>query len=124
VATLPLPVTKLPKPKQFRPESELVEGERVEGVYLLLSEDGLVVYVGQSSNVCVRLVQHRSEARKQFSTALFYQMPGSTESERLWIEGALIFQYQPLYNHAYNVGMAGGKCWEIGFGRKRGKRGP
>lgn len=88
----------------------------------MLSDAGRVVYVGQSSDICARLLRHRSEGRRRFSTALFYHMPNSAESDRLWVEGMLICAYRPSTNRAWNVGMSDGRCWEIGFGRKRGKR--
>jgi len=116
----PAPRTKLPKPSDFRPESELVEGEREPGIYLLLQR-GDVVYVGQTSHLLLRLLQHRAERKKQFDKALVYTMTSSTESDRLWVEGALICLYRPPANRAWNVGMSDGKCWEIGFGRRRGK---
>lgn len=113
----PDPVTKLPKPKDFRPEAELVEDERQPGVYLLLQE-ARVVYVGQTSHLMLRLLQHRNEGRKQFDAALFYHMPDSNESDRLWVEGALICLYRPYANKGWHVGFSAGRCWEIGFGRR------
>lgn len=114
----PLPLTQLPRDFDWRPEAELLDGERCPGIYLLL-QTGKVVYVGQTSHLLLRLAQHRAEGAKQFSKALVYHMPGSDESERLWIEGALICLYRPPANRGWNVGMSQGKAWEIGFGRRR-----
>jgi GIY-YIG catalytic domain-containing protein len=117
----PAPVTVLPRPDDWRPESDLEDGERCEGVYLLL-QNSKVVYVGQTSHLLLRLTQHRAEGKKRFSHALYYHMPGSLESDRLWVEGALICLYRPPENKAWNIGMSSGKCWEIGFGRRKRKK--
>ena len=117
----PLPLTTLPRDFDWRPESELMDGERAPGIYMLLLQ-GKVVYVGQTSHLLLRLAQHRAEGRKQFSKALVYHMPDSSESERLWTEGALICLYRPPANRAWNVGMSDGKVWEIGFGRRRRRK--
>ena len=114
-------VTRLPKPADFLPESTVLDGEKQAGVYLLLKQ-GEVVYVGQSSHMLLRLTQHRAEGKKCFNKTLVYHMPASEESERLWVEGAMICAYRPAENRAWHVGFSDGKCWEIGFGRKRRKK--
>lgn len=116
----PCPVTVLPGPQDWRPEAETASCDIAPGVYMLL-HNGKVAYVGQTSHFLLRLSQHRAEGLKQFDCALFYHMPGSNESDRLWVEGATICAYQPPLNRAWHVGFAHGTAWEIGFGR-RGQR--
>lgn len=110
---------QLPNLDEFKDES-LLEASAVAGIYILHDLTGEVVYVGQSSDVRRRLQQHRSEARKTFRHASFYQLDDL--AARLRIEGALTLLLHPQYNDAVLLGLrnpvsGGRRVWE--FDRKR-----
>lgn len=89
----------------------------VAGVYLLMQDDK-VRYVGQSSNISLRLKQHRKEQKKRFNKVLFYHIV--SEIARLRLEGILILWYVPIYNRGINLGLANGdNVWEIRWKRPR-----
>jgi len=96
------------------------------GLYALMSSiDHEPVYIGQSSNIPLRIVQHRREKRKRFSYVLYYHEPDLVS--RLRLEGVMILLHLPKYNRGLNLGFAAGKVWEIkwaksGSTRKKGPR--
>lgn len=111
---------QLPALEEFKDESLLEASSAVPGIYVLLDVTGEVVYVGQSGDVRRRLVQHRTEAKKIFRRASFYQLEDS--ASRLRIEGALTLLLHPQYNDAVLLGLknpvgGGRRVWE--FDRQR-----
>lgn len=97
----------LPDILDFQDEEHLEPA--TSGLYLLYAGAELV-YVGQSSNIGVRIVEHQ-RSDKAFNTFRFYPMPDL--SSRLRAEGILILKYLPKYNRALNLGMSEGRVWEI-----------
>lgn len=63
------------------------------GIYFLLHNDN-VVYVGQSSNVEKRIIQHRC-SEKQFDS---YRIIPCDEDLLLYYEKRWIKQFKPVYN--------------------------
>lgn len=63
------------------------------GVYFLI-KNGLVVYVGQSSNVEKRIITHRN-SEKQFDS---YRVISCDESLLLYYERRWIKRFKPKYN--------------------------
>lgn len=104
----------LPTIDDFKNEAELPRSQPVAGIYLLQNESG-VAYVGQSSDVRRRLCQHRTEAKKRFTMALWYQV--EDEVSRLRMEAILTLAIWPQYNDAVLIGLrnpvtGGRRCWE------------
>ena len=93
----------VPKPNEFKEESELGKGQLPDpGVYILLQGEE-IVYVGQSGDIAGRLRTHRREGKKQFDAARWY--PVWSGSERLRAEGVLILLCAPRYNRAIALGL-------------------
>jgi hypothetical protein len=86
----------------------------VAGIYLLY-DDGVICYVGQSSNIGLRLRQHRREKTKAFQYARVYHI--SSLSDRVRLEGILILSLLPRYNRGLNLGLDGKKAWEVKWRR-------
>jgi hypothetical protein len=65
---------------------ELPELESVSGIYFLM-QDEQVVYVGQSTNVYQRIIQHKEMKKIPFSHALWYEVapPDLISVEYYWI---------------------------------------
>lgn len=99
---------RFPELSDFDVESQAGHGG---GIYLLYAGD-LLVYVGQTQNLIRRLADHRREGTKIFDTARVYHCDDLVS--RLRIEGVLILQYLPRYNHALLLGIDGltEKVWE------------
>jgi hypothetical protein len=113
---VPTPVASLPDLESSKDEDYLASEEGpVQGVYRLLDASGTTVYVGQSSNIKLRLAQHRKEQTKLFEYALLYQI--EAETTRLRWETILIMQYLPKYNKGLYLGLSSGKVWEIRWKR-------
>ena len=107
-------IDALPHLNDFKNERDLPSNP-LAGVYLLLNEAGIIVYVGQSGHVRQRLAQHRAEGRKQFDHALFY--PIDDPVSRLLTEGILTLSERPIYNDAVLLGLknpigGGPRVWE------------
>ena len=64
------------------------------GVYVLCHE-GTIVYVGESSNIFMRIGQHIAEGRKLFDSFTFYET-----ADRKRLESFLINTMRPKYNIA------------------------
>lgn len=78
-----------PDPTTLRP--------RLVGVYFLISKD-VIVYVGQSTDVEVRVVQQTAKRRRRrrvFDRAAWIELP---EADLSTYEGALIRALRPKYN--------------------------
>jgi hypothetical protein len=98
----------LPALDEFKDEVELEP--MVSGLYALY-QDATLVYIGQSENIMRRLSEHRAEGLKVFNRVQFYHLDDL--SSRLRSEGVLILTHLPTENKAINVGIKGGKVWEI-----------
>lgn len=88
----------------------------MSGIYLIICHTNGVVYVGESSDMCVRLKDHKNRLRRgasdnprlqrawdkygegAFEFSLFYKMPNSTVDERLAVEGRLMKLLKPVFN--------------------------
>jgi excinuclease UvrABC nuclease subunit len=91
----------IPPPSQWLPEDEL--GDWQPGVYLLISSEGEVDYIGQSGNIKERLKQHRREDKKKFERVRWIEC--LSQSDRLQYEGILILTTRPRYNRGVWVGL-------------------
>lgn len=72
---------------------------RPTGVYLLIL-DGIVVYVGQSTDVEMRIALHLKEDTKVFDRAIWIELD---RSELDAYEGALIRVFDPRYSYGAPV---------------------
>ena len=77
--------------------------EGVQGVYLICGEHGEVLYVGESSNLRVRLKQHASKPKFKERIGYFNIIPMKhslidESKERLKLESILIDILNPKYN--------------------------
>lgn len=63
-----------------------------EGVYFLI-KNGVVVYIGESNNILMRIGQHIAEGVKDFDSFEIYPT-----SDRKRLEGFLIMAFKPKYN--------------------------
>jgi hypothetical protein len=118
---VPTPVASLPDLESSKDEDYLASEEGpVQGVYRLLDASGTTVYVGQSSNIKLRLAQHRKEQTKLFEYALIIPQIDDL-SQRLRAETVLIMTHMPKYNRGINIGLAAGQCWEIKWPGRRNK---
>jgi hypothetical protein len=80
----------------------------MSGVYFLV-KDGIVVYVGQSTNVEKRLINHK-HSEKQFDS---FRVISCAENLLLYYERRWIKRFKPIYNMP-----TGGS--RIGAGRPKG----
>jgi hypothetical protein len=108
-------IDSLPTIDSFKSEAHLSLTDPIAGVYLLCADSG-VVYVGQSGDIRRRLQQHRSEGRKAFVTAKWYQIDDVTA--RLRVEAILTLALWPSLNDGVFIGLknpisGGRRCWEI-----------
>ena len=72
--------------------------EKVEvpgGVYFLFDESGELVYVGRSTNVPMRIYQHRTDKEKDFTDVYVYECDEPTSIDK---EASLIRELHPKYN--------------------------
>jgi hypothetical protein len=69
----------------------------VAGVYFLMQDDALV-YVGETSCVITRIMQHRQD--KEFNGFRFLRVEDG--AERLKLEAVYIRRYSPKYNITHN----------------------
>lgn len=92
----------LPPPAAFL-STDVIEEDYTPGVYLLIAEDGEIVYIGQSSNVRSRIATHRREGKKQFHHARFIECIG--HSDRLLYEALAVLSSRPRYNRAICLGF-------------------
>lgn len=101
---------------QLKDEAYLIrQPGAVPGVYLLFDGDSLV-YVGQSSDIELRLKQHRKERKKSFNFALLYHI--DSLEDRLRLETILIMALLPEANKGLNLGLHKGRVWEVKWKRK------
>lgn len=88
----------------------------MRGIYIIICLANSVVYVGESVNMPQRLYEHRMRLRRgahenprlqnawnkhgedAFEFRPFHAMPGSTEAERLHVEGVLMKLLAPTFN--------------------------
>ena len=99
---------RCPEPRRLGEDE--CECDPVPGVYVLRTNEGGVVYVGQS-NDCARRVWRQHVRDKTFDFAEVYHM--SNDSSRLRLEGVLILTLAPELNRGLHLGFKGTKCWEI-----------
>ncbi len=71
------------------------------GCYFLWHKDN-IVYVGESTCIMSRLVQHQKEGKKVFDRWTFKQVSG-TDRQRQSHERKLIKHYNPKYNIIHKV---------------------
>lgn len=74
----------------------LSEFKYVNGVYMLLSKEGYVLYVGKSKNICNRVKIHIADKDKSFHHVSIFSFKGVRESEVM--EARLIEMHKPIYN--------------------------
>lgn len=72
---------------------------RIPTCVYFLSMDGVVVYVGKSVSLSVRISAHISEKEKQFNGVFYLPVP---ESDLLRTESAFIESLKPKYNYGSN----------------------
>lgn len=73
--------------------------EVLAGVYFLILDEE-VVYVGQSSNIHMRLQSHINQDVKLFDDAWY--ISEKDKPKRLYLEMNLIQMYKPIYNVVTN----------------------
>jgi predicted GIY-YIG superfamily endonuclease len=71
------------------------------GCYFLWYQNN-IVYVGESTCIMSRLVQHQKEGKKVFDRWTFKQVSGS-DKQRLSHEKKLIKHYKPKYNKTHKT---------------------
>jgi len=71
-----------------------------KGVYCLYNKDNLV-YIGYSSNVYVRTLEHISESKKEFNKIKAFDGSEISTQNNLLVEMGLICEFKPLYNKIY-----------------------
>lgn len=104
---------EVPEPRRILEEE--CEADPVPGVYVLRTNGGGIVYVGQS-NDCARRVWRQHVKDKSFDYVEVYHM--SDDSSRLRLEGALILALAPDLNRGLHLGFKKSKCWEIKWSSK------
>ena len=93
-------VMMLPDPKIALMTAEEISGaalpkdQRAPGIYFLL-DHSLIVYVGQTMFLDVRIYQHRMENKKKFT---HYTVLPCNESELGVLESQYIARFRPRYN--------------------------
>jgi hypothetical protein len=81
--------------------------DRIAGIYFLLRDDQ-IVYVGRSTNIMVRLSNHRFEATKEFNRVFVVECPVANmdRMERMYID-----KFKPIYNESCPPVEAGAPVW-------------
>jgi len=69
-----------------------------KGIYFLIDENKEPAYIGYSSNIYIRLLEHAVENKKKFKTIKSYDFTGVSDKEILIIEMYLICHFKPKYN--------------------------
>ena len=76
---------------------------KIACVYLLF-DDWCLEYIGQTSNLKNRIVNHKTmkhsvlaHGSKRFNKVIYF--PCKNKKQRIKIEDDLIFEYEPMYNH-------------------------
>lgn len=71
-----------------------------KGVYFLIDENNVVVYVGMSNfNILSRISAHSQDDSKDFSKFAFFEMNDATEKEIFEKEADFILKYSPKFNY-------------------------
>lgn len=73
----------------------------IAGCYFLWDKNN-IVYIGESTCIMSRLVQHQKEGKKAFDRWTFKEIKG-TDKQRQAHEKKLIKHYKPKYNKVHNT---------------------
>lgn len=87
---------------------ELPSKQICSGVYILKDAAGLVLYVGQSHNICHRVDTHRRTKSWGKQIAEVVWVPQVNPEQRLITETLLIFKLRPAHNRWIKLGLKKG----------------
>lgn len=91
------------------------------GVYLLVSADGNIVYIGQTGSFELRMKDHARTKKWWGDVDQVLCYPCANSDLRLTLEAALILRYRPRHNRAVKIALkADGGIYEIQFVRSSG----
>lgn len=74
--------------------------DRLNGIYVMLDDLGICLYVGKTKNLLKRLRQHRKHSKFYRSVYQIEFYVNSNEYEKEMLETFLINQLKPIYNKA------------------------
>ncbi len=95
---------KIIKDKKSKIEQKtfkVVDFFNISGVYFL-KQGKRIVYVGESTCIMSRIMQHFKENVKQFDSFQIIEKRNFSDKQRLSLEKSLIEKFKPKYNIVHN----------------------
>lgn len=94
-------IVKDKKSKNIKKTFKVADFFNISGIYFL-KQGKIIVYVGESTCIMSRIMQHFKENVKQFDSFQIIEKRNFSDKQRLSLEKSLIKKFKPQYNIVHN----------------------